>query len=179
MAFVLDSSVTLAWLLLGGAGVARTSTNWRDRLGARVFVIVPSIWALEVGRRIAGGTAAAGGGSEDDELARLAAALDGLPIEVDQEAAKPAFLTILTVAKKLGLTTYDAAYIELAHRHALPLATLDDRLRAACGNAGPGAALAAQREYYSTAQKDPTLSKSPTGSGDIGRTTSRVTICFK
>jgi predicted nucleic acid-binding protein len=127
MAFVLDSSVTLAWLLPdeGSEDVDKLA----DRL-EQESAIVPSIWALEVGNALL--VAQRRGRIKDDELARLAAGLDGLPIEVDQEAAKPAVLTILTVAKKLGLTTYDAAYIELAHRHVLPLATLDDRLRAAC-----------------------------------------------
>ena len=88
MAFVLDSSVTLAWLLPdeGSEDVDKLA----DRL-EQESAIVPSIWALEVGNALL--VAQRRGRIKDDELARLAAALDGLPIEVDQEAAKPAFLT--------------------------------------------------------------------------------------
>ena len=35
------------------------------------------------------------------------------------------------MAERFGLTLYDAAYLELAHRLTLPLATLDQELRAA------------------------------------------------
>jgi len=127
MPFVLDSSVTLAWLLPdeGSAAVEQLA----DRL-EQDSASVPSIWALEVGNALL--VAQRRGRIKDDELARMIAALDGLPIEVDQEAARPALLTIVAVAKKLGLTTYDAAYVELAHRQGVPLATLDERLRAAC-----------------------------------------------
>jgi predicted nucleic acid-binding protein len=34
------------------------------------------------------------------------------------------------------LSAYDAAYLELALRHGLPLATLDDKLKAASAAAG-------------------------------------------
>lgn len=44
----------------------------------------------------------------------------------------PGLVAIIGLAKKLALTTYDAAYIELAQRRSLPLATLDGRLRQAC-----------------------------------------------
>jgi len=40
------------------------------------------------------------------------------------------------VARQQNLTAYDAAYIELALRAALPLATLDSRLRQAAGRVG-------------------------------------------
>jgi predicted nucleic acid-binding protein len=39
---------------------------------------------------------------------------------------------MLDVARRLGLTAYDAAYLGLAALPAVPLATLDDRLAAAC-----------------------------------------------
>ena len=35
------------------------------------------------------------------------------------------------MADRFGLTIYDAAYLELANRRGLPLATLDGELRAA------------------------------------------------
>jgi predicted nucleic acid-binding protein len=39
--------------------------------------------------------------------------------------------TVLALAEKNGLTVYDAAYLELAHRRQLPLGTLDTDLRKA------------------------------------------------
>ena len=127
MPFVLDSSVALAWLLPDEVNEAV------DRLADRLeqdSASVPGIWPLEVGNALL--VAQRRGRIKDDELARLIGALEGLPIEVDQEAARPSLLTIVAFAKKLGLTTYDASYVELACRQAVPLATLDERLRAAC-----------------------------------------------
>lgn len=38
---------------------------------------------------------------------------------------------VLALIEKYGLTVYDAAYLELAHRRQLPLGTLDSDLRKA------------------------------------------------
>ncbi len=127
MPFVLDSSVALAWLLPDEGSEAV------DQLADRLdhdFAIVPAIWALEVGNALL--VAQRRGRIKDDELLRFAQALEALPIEVDQDAASRNLLQILAVARKLALTSYDASYVELAHRLALPLATLDERLRSAC-----------------------------------------------
>ncbi len=56
------------------------------------------------------------------------ALLGGLPIEVDR-GSEPDALT--AIARRYRLTVYDAAYLELAHRRALPLASLDEAMRAA------------------------------------------------
>jgi predicted nucleic acid-binding protein len=127
MPFVLDSSVALAWLL------PDEGSDAVDQLADRLeqdTASVPAIWALEVGDALL--VAQRRGRIKDDELARLIAALDSLPIEVDPEAAQSGLLAIVDLAKRLGLTTYDAAYVELAQRRALALATLDGRLRSAC-----------------------------------------------
>jgi predicted nucleic acid-binding protein len=126
MSFVLDSSVTLAW-----AYAEKTTPAVRqvfDRL-ADQGAWVPSLWRLEVanvletnvrrGRRDAA--------FRDATLEDLAL----LPIAVDTETDRHAWSATLRVAARHRLTTYDAAYLELAQRRALPLATLDSELRAA------------------------------------------------
>ena len=63
-----------------------------------------------------------------------------LPISVETVDPDRAFDQVLAVARQQQLTEYDAAYVELALRGALPLATLDDKLRQAVGvivEAGP------------------------------------------
>ena len=42
----------------------------------------------------------------------------------------------MAAARESGLTAYDAAYLELARRRKLPLATLDAKMRAAAEKAG-------------------------------------------
>ena len=57
--------------------------------------------------------------------------LGALPIILDDETSARAWQEIFQVAEATRLTAYDAAYIELAHRRALPLATLDADMRVA------------------------------------------------
>jgi predicted nucleic acid-binding protein len=61
--------------------------------------------------------------------------LGNLPLEVD---ARPSSDQVIALARLHGLTVYDAAYLELAQRRGLPLATLDGRLAAAARVAGVG-----------------------------------------
>lgn len=55
------------------------------------------------------------------------------PFEVDRQ---PHEATVLNLARRHRLTVYDAAYLELAQRRQLPMATLDRELRAAAPHAG-------------------------------------------
>jgi predicted nucleic acid-binding protein len=65
--------------------------------------------------------------SHVSDIERLAAFLEVSPTTPS---------ALIAVARQFGLTAYDAAYFELALRRNLPLATLDDRMRAAAQRAG-------------------------------------------
>ncbi len=71
--------------------------------------------------------------SDTDDFIAL---LDLLPILVDDQAPGLALATILLLARRHKLTVYDAAYLELALRLGLPLATLDKELRLAAPTVG-------------------------------------------
>jgi predicted nucleic acid-binding protein len=124
MSFVLDSSVALAWLL-------QDESNERtDALADRLEqedAHVPSIWSLEVGNALL--TAMRRKRISETDFDRCIAALSALPIQVDPPAVLAATLSI---ARRFSLTSYDAAYLELAQRRGLALATLDEKLRQAC-----------------------------------------------
>ena len=62
--------------------------------------------------------------------------ISGLPILVDTIRIEIAFSQILSVARQEQLTEYDAAYLELALREGLPLATLDNELKRAARTSG-------------------------------------------
>lgn len=51
-----------------------------------------------------------------------------LPVTLDIETAEQAWTSTIRLAERHRLTVYDAAYLELAHRRELPLATLDEEL---------------------------------------------------
>lgn len=130
MSFVLDASVALAWCFIDEW--APETQMMLDRLSEEA-AFVPSHWYIEVAnglaiaerrRRIAGA-----------ETAVIVDMLSGLPIEVDASTGQRALTEILDLVRREGLTTYDAAYLDLAMREGLPLATRDSKLAAAARRA--------------------------------------------
>jgi predicted nucleic acid-binding protein len=126
MSLVLDSSATLAWIYSDEVteGIRRLFDTVGDT-GA----FVPALWRLEVANSL---TIAARRGRIDSEFRR--AALDDLAlldITTDSHTDTHAWAETLLLADRFRLTMYDAAYLELAHRRGVPLATLDEDLSAA------------------------------------------------
>jgi predicted nucleic acid-binding protein len=118
--FVLDASVALAWCFKNELTAAVALL--RDRLAIE-SASVPSLWHLEV----ANGLALAERrkritSAESIELIEL---IDTFEIVVDGETPARAFTRILDLAREERLTTYDAAYLELAMRLGVPLASKD------------------------------------------------------
>lgn len=68
-----------------------------------------------------------------ERTASFLADLALLPFVIDE---KPREAIVLDLARRHGLTVYDAAYLELAQRKQVPLATLDDALIRATKKAG-------------------------------------------
>jgi len=126
MSLVLDSSATLAWIYSDEVteGVRQLFDTVADT-GA----FVPALWRLEVANSL---TIAVRRGRIDAEFRR--AALDDLAlldITTDNQTDTHAWAETLQLADRFRLTIYDAAYLELAHRRGVPLATLDEDLSAA------------------------------------------------
>ncbi len=126
MSLVIDSSITLAWFF------EDERTDRADnvmRQVAKAGAVVPLLWRLE----IANGLQSAVRRKRIDAAFRDASIADlrMLPIAVDSETDRHAWDTTLTLAERCQLSLYDAAYLELAHRLRLPLASLDHALRAA------------------------------------------------
>jgi len=126
MSLVIDSSATLAWLY------PEEATEAIGQVFDQVIesgAWVPSLWRLEVANVLEMGVrrrrhdAAFRGAS----LADLAL----LPILLDPETHAQAWGATLELAARHRLTLYDAAYLELALRRRMPLATLDGDLRTA------------------------------------------------
>jgi predicted nucleic acid-binding protein len=91
--------------------------------------VVPALWRLEIANSL---TVAVRRGRIDANFRRAALAdLALLDIAIDDQTDVHAWGETLRVARIFKLTVYDAAYLELAQRRNLPLATLDGDLRAA------------------------------------------------
>lgn len=128
---VLDSSVTLVWSL--SDELSDYADGVFDALRTR-RAIAPPIWALEVANGLL--MAERRSRSMQAETSEIVAVLRSLPIGLDGETSERALGDVLALARQQGLTAYDAAYLELAMRRGLPLASVDDRLRAAADAVG-------------------------------------------
>ena len=130
-AFVLDCSVALAWYFQDEANAYARSV--RQAL-AKTTAVVPALWPLEVANILVLGERR--GRSTTADAAKWLGYLQWLPIRVDEETPARAWSDILPLARTYELSSYDAAYLELALRLGLPLASLDDPLKAAATSAG-------------------------------------------
>jgi predicted nucleic acid-binding protein len=126
MSLVLDSSVTLAWVY---SDEAREPIRDVFNLVGENGAWVPGLWKLEVAHILVMGVRR----GRHDAAFRSATLADLalLPISVDAETDGQAWGATLQLSERHRLTLYDTAYLELALRRGLPLATLDAELRRA------------------------------------------------
>ncbi|MCA9790640.1 MAG: type II toxin-antitoxin system VapC family toxin [Candidatus Eremiobacteraeota bacterium] len=131
LSLVLDCSVAMAWCFEDEARPATDAIL--DRV-AEEGAQVPSLWFLEVGNVLI--VAERRGRIEQAQVGEFLGLLGSLPIATDRSEASIAFVSVLPLARQLGLSCYDAAYLELAQRTGVGLATLDERLSRAAGLIG-------------------------------------------
>jgi predicted nucleic acid-binding protein len=126
VSLVLDASVTLAWYFEDERTEASDAVL--DQV-TETGAVVPALWRYEV----ANGMQTALRRKRIDRVYRDAslAELRLLPIEIDRVGENSVWTAMLDFADRCKLTIYDAAYLELAERRKLPLATGDRALRAA------------------------------------------------
>jgi len=134
--FVLDNSICMRWLF--GDGNAQ-SLRYASKVLAHfdradTQAIVPSVWLLEVANVIA--RAEARGALRESRSAEFLGALREMAIDVDADTSEHAWADTLGLARRHSLSAYDAAYLELALREGVPLATLDESLRSVAERAG-------------------------------------------
>ena len=130
MAFIVDASIAAAWLLPDEASAVANAAYARlPDDGA----LAPTLWHFEIHNIFL--TAERRGRLDAAQSSRALALLASLPIQIDPATDST---TLMVLARKHGLTAYDAAYLELALRTASPLATLDNALARAARAEGVG-----------------------------------------
>jgi predicted nucleic acid-binding protein len=128
---VIDCSLTMAWYFKDEA------TPYTSAVRASLATeraVVPSLWTLEVANVLL--MSERRKRSTPTRAAKWLRYLESLPIFIDEESAWRSFQPILTLARSHGLTAYDAAYLDLAQRRGLPLASLDRDLKKAAQAVG-------------------------------------------
>ena len=129
---VVDASVSAAWFL---PDEATDETRAVLHATATHDVWVPALWAIETANLLL--AAHRRKRISADERQRVATSAGGLRLSVDREAVS--VTTLEQLGTRYALTAYDAAYLELALRRRLPLATRDKALSAAMAEAGVAA----------------------------------------
>ena len=123
-ALIIDCSITMAWCF-ADEGTDETA-KIQDRLVTEA-AIVPAHWSLEVANVLAMAEKRKRISAADStEFVKLLGVLD---IQIDEETPARVFAHVLPLSRSHALTSYDAAYVDLALRRHLPLASLDDDLR--------------------------------------------------
>lgn len=129
---VLDASVAVAWCF------EDEKTPYNDRLLSYVEdggeAVVPSVWPLEVGNALL--MAERRGRLTPAQSTLFLEKLGDFNIAMDPTPISRAFGRIFDEARQWNLTVYDAAYLELALRQGLRLATVDNHLKKAAKSIG-------------------------------------------
>jgi predicted nucleic acid-binding protein len=131
-AFVLDCSATLPWVF--GDEATPACDALLDQLGAGARAWVPSLWHLELGNVLLG--AKRRNRIDQAGIEAFLSQLAVYDIAVDDQTTERAWQKTLDLAMQYNLSTYDAAYLELALRRGVPLATLDSALITAARTSG-------------------------------------------
>jgi len=132
MAFIIDASAALPWRFEDEA------TPWTESLLDRVEggeqVVVPAHWPLEIVNGLL--MARRRNRVTESQMREFIEDLSALAIRIEPAFLPAQWPAILSLAEQYRLTAYDAAYLNLAQRSGLPIATLDGDLRKATVAAG-------------------------------------------
>jgi predicted nucleic acid-binding protein len=132
MDWVIDSSIALAWALPDET--SREAERFLGRISIRSILWVPALWWYETANALL--MAQRRKRLTEAERIRLMELYRRLPIRTDIVLDSDSMSRFHTLAIEYNLSAYDAAYLELAQRRGLGLATVDRPLRLAAQRAG-------------------------------------------
>ena len=132
MEAVLDASVALAWTL-PDEGSARAE-RFLARISPESVLWVPALWWYEIANALT--MAQRRRRMTEADCARAVALYGMLPIGTDLDLNPAALSRFCILARQHSLSAYDAAYLELAQRRGVGIATLDRGLTLVARRAG-------------------------------------------
>jgi len=128
MSVVLDASMAIAWLFDDERTASAHAVLHRV---VAEGAVVPALWRLEVANVLR--NAARRGRCDESYVDSSLSRLGRLAIQCDEDTDRRAWTATLLLSREESLTLYDAAYLELALRRRVPLASCDAALIAAAG----------------------------------------------
>jgi predicted nucleic acid-binding protein len=134
--FVLDNSVAMRWHLESEKTADQKYSESVLQSLTYSNAFVPNLWHLEAVNVLLG--AEKMGDTSLGEVERFIAQLEDLPLYVDSLTANQSFSRTMALARAYKLSSYDAAYLELALRKGLSIATLDKGIVKAAKKADVG-----------------------------------------
>jgi predicted nucleic acid-binding protein len=131
MPIVIDASITVAWCYEDAATPLSEVVLQHVRTDR---AIVPAVWPLKVANAILTGERR--GRLSDANTERFLSLLQAMSITVDEETSVQAWTSILALARRFALSSYHSAYLELALRRGVAIATTDRQIVAAARDLG-------------------------------------------
>jgi predicted nucleic acid-binding protein len=125
--FVLDASIAVSWCFPGDPSEDTPYSRRILSMLATEDAIVPEVWAFEIANSLYVSFAKRKRITEQ-QITEFLTRLKALPITADSPDLW-ANVDLEAQARKWNLAAYDAAYVDLALRKGIPLATTDDDLR--------------------------------------------------
>ncbi len=129
---ILDASIALAWALPDETSLA--ADRFLSRVSAKDVMWVPSLWWYEIANALI--IAERRKRLTEAEGIQIRKLYGMLPIQTDIVIGLDMMERLRTLAREYDISSYDAAYLELALRRGLRIATLDQKLRSAGQKAG-------------------------------------------
>jgi len=132
--FVLDNSVAMRWILESDKRSDQEYAETVLKSLSNTEAFVPNLWHLEASNVLL--SAEKRSEISVGEIEGFISQLENLPIQVDPLTAQQSFNRTLALGRAYNLSSYDAAYLELAIREGIALATLDKNLIKATKKSG-------------------------------------------
>ena len=132
MECVLDCSLALAWALPDERSAR--AEKLLTQISRQSILLVPALWWYEVSNALT--MAQRRHRLAEADSKRVMELYGALPIHTDVDLSLDTVWRLQTLAQQLSLSAYDAAYLELAQRKGVGLATLDRRLIVSARKAG-------------------------------------------
>lgn len=128
--FVMDASFTIPWVFRDEQNTV-SDEAWKKLIAGKATAHVPGLWLMEMVNVTLRGPRKSKERLAEEDIAEFFKILRKISIRVHHHGVETVLDRTPAIMRRHGLTAYDSAYLMLAMASGFPLATADERLRAA------------------------------------------------